>query len=221
VTDERKKPVEQIQAEQTSERTCVGCGKRMPAESLVRVVLAETPDQKASSVVCDAKGGSFGRGAHVHASPECLVNACKKGLPRAFKREIKMTPLELAQSIAAAHGRRLAGLLAGGVRAGLVAIGNDAVIEALRSGRSKLVVLAADAAAAASRDEVRMAVGEGKSVVFGDRMKLAEAVGRVGAQAREGVAIVAITDHALAGEVRRAWLCVQGVGETSVGRNAG
>jgi hypothetical protein len=52
-------------------------------------------------------------------------------------------------------------------------------------------------------------------------MKLAEAVGRVGAQAREGVAIVAITDQALAGEVRRAWLCVQGVGETSVGRNAG
>ncbi|MGZ3422267.1 MAG: DUF448 domain-containing protein [Polyangiales bacterium] len=215
--------MDQVQAEQTSERTCVGCGKRIPAEALVRLVLAEIPNQP-SSVVCDAKGGSFGRGAHVHASTDCLANACKKGLPRTFKREIKITPLELAQSISAAYGRRLAGLIAGGVRAGLIVIGNDAVIDALRAGKSKLVILAADAAAAASRDEVRQAVGEGKSIVFGDRMKLAEAVGRVGAQAREGVAIVAITDLALAGEIKKAWLCVQGVVETSrqsIGRNAG
>lgn len=96
------------------ERTCVGCGKRSPADVLVRLVL----DEVSGGVVPDAKGGSFGRGAHVHASPSCLELACKKGLPRAFKRDIKATPQALAGAIAEAFGRRLDGLLSGGKRSG-------------------------------------------------------------------------------------------------------
>lgn len=192
------------------ERTCVGCGKRNPTDVLVRLVL----DEVAGGVVPDAKGGAFGRGAHVHASPTCLEQACKKGLPRAFKREIKADPAGLAKAIADAFQRRLDGLVAGGNRAGLVAIGTDAVLEALRSRSAVLVLVAADAAAAASRSEVQRALGDGRALVFGDRMRLAAAVGRRGDAAREGVAVLAVTGESLAAEIKRAWLCAGGSGGT-------
>jgi predicted RNA-binding protein YlxR (DUF448 family) len=186
-----------------AERTCVGCGKRNPADVLVRLVL----DEVSSGVVPDAKGGGFGRGAHVHASPTCLEVACKKGLPRAFKREVKADPAALALAIREAFGRRIDGLLSGGNRAGLVAVGTDAVLDALRGGSARVVLVAADAAAAASRMEVQRALGEGRALVFGDRMRLAAAVGRRGDAAREGVAVLAVTGDSLAAEIKRAWLC--------------
>ncbi|MBI2389323.1 MAG: YlxR family protein [Deltaproteobacteria bacterium] len=196
--------------ERTPERTCVGCGKRSPDGVLVRVVL----DEANAAVVPDAKGGSFGRGAHVHASPDCLEQACKKGLPRAFKREMRVQPSALAAAIAEAFGRRLDGLLAGGTRAGLVAVGTDAVIDALRAGAAKVVLVAADAAAAAARVEVRRALEDGRALVFGDRLRLAAAVGRRGEAAREGVVVLAVTGESLAAEVRRAWMCAGGSGGT-------
>lgn len=192
------------------ERTCVGCGKRSPADVLVRLVL----DEVSSTVVPDAKGGSFGRGAHVHASPTCLEQACKKGLPRAFKRDIKADPKALATAIADAFGRRLDGLISGGKRSGLVAVGTDAVIDSVRDRSAFLVLVAADATAAASRNEVRRAIEDGRGLVFGDRMRLAAAVGRRGDAAREGVAVLAITGESLAQEIKRAWLCAGGSGGT-------
>lgn len=198
---------------ESPERTCVGCGKRSPADVLVRLVL----DEVSGGVVPDAKGGSFGRGAHAHASPTCLEQACKKGLPRAFKREIKADPRALASAIADAFGRRLDGLLSGGKRSGLVLVGTDAVCEALRDGSALLVVLAADAASAAARNEVQRATGEGKTLVFGDRLRLAAAVGRRGDAAREGVAVLAVTGESLAAEIKRAWLCACAGGSGGTG----
>ncbi len=196
------------------ERTCVGCGKRAPADVLVRLVLAESPAGAGgpARVVPDAKGGSFGRGAHVHASASCLVQASRRGLSRAFRREVRADAAELATAIRQAFERRLAGLLSGGVRAGLVVAGADPVVEALREGRAVLVVVSADAAAAASRSEVQRAVAEGRALVYGDRVRLAEAIGRSGDRTREGVAIVAVCDPALAAEIRRAWLCAGSAG---------
>jgi predicted RNA-binding protein YlxR (DUF448 family) len=187
----------------SSERTCVGCGKKAAPDALVRLVLNEAD----SSVVADAKGGSFGRGAHVHNSRACLEAAAKKGLPRAFKREMKVNVDALSAQIAGAYNRRIDGLLSGGVRGGHVVYGTDKVVDAIRNGTAKLVLLAADARTAADRNEVRAMTGEGRALVLaGDRMRLASALGRHGDQAREGVAICAVTSDPLAAEVRRAWL---------------
>jgi predicted RNA-binding protein YlxR (DUF448 family) len=191
----------------TPERTCVGCGKRNPASSLVRLVLNEAE----STVVVDAKGGSFGRGAHVHANKACIEGAAKKGLPRAFKREMRVDVDAVLEQIGVAYDRRIDGLLSGGVRGGHIVFGTDKVVEALRMGTAKLVLLAADARTAAARNEVQMATGEGRVLVLrGDRMRLAGALGRHGDVAREGVAICAVTSEPLAAEVRRAWLMAGG-----------
>lgn len=196
-------------------RTCVGCGKRNPAEELVRVVLGD------QTVVPDAKGGSFGRGAHVHATRSCLEVACKKGFPRTFKQNVRADVTSLATAIAEAHDRRLEGLLSGGLRGGHVIYGTDKVVEALRAGEAKLVVLAADATAAAERNEVKTATGEGRTIVWhGNRMRLAAAVGRRGDAAREGVAICAVTSAELGAEVRKCWL-IAGSSRSAVASNPG
>ncbi len=200
-----------VEPTRESERTCVGCGKRNPAEELVRVVLAD------HSVVPDAKGGSFGRGAHVHASRSCFEVACKKGFPRAFKREIRADVASLATAIADAYDRRIDGLLSGGLRGGHVIYGTDKVVEGLRTGEARLVLLAADAAAAAERNEVRIATGEGRALVLhGDRMRLAAALGRHGDAARQGVAVCAVTSEQLGAEVRKCWL-IAGSSRSAVG----
>jgi predicted RNA-binding protein YlxR (DUF448 family)/ribosomal protein L30E len=184
-----------------NERTCVGCGKRSPADTLVRVVLGD------KAVVPDAKGGSFGRGAHVHAERTCLEVACRKGFPRSFKQEVRADVASLATAIAEAHDRRLEGLLMGGLRGGHVVYGTDKVVDALRAGEARVVVLAADATAAAARNEVKTATGQGLTLVWsGDRMRLGAALGRRGDAARDGVAICAVTSNELGAEIRKCWL---------------
>ena len=183
-----------------SERTCVGCGKHAAREDLVRLVL----DPSTSRVVVDAKDGAFGRGAHVHPSVDCVSNA-KKGLSRSFKREVDVDPEALGRDIAAAFARRLEGLLSGGVRAGHVAWGSDQVEESLASGKAKLVLVAADAKSRPPTPD---------TLVWGDKMRLARALGQKSAQERDGVAVCSITNVALATAVRRAWLCAAGLGNS-------
>lgn len=175
----------------------------------MRVVLAPAAEGPAG-VVPDVKGGTFGRGAHVHVDRACLEQACRRGFPRAFKREVRADAAALSSAIATAGERRIQGLLSGGLRSGVVVCGADPVVEALRGGGVRLVIVAADASAAASRAEVQRAVAEGRALVYGDRRRLAEAVGRRGDEIRDGVAVVAVTSEALASEVRRAWSCAMG-----------
>jgi predicted RNA-binding protein YlxR (DUF448 family)/ribosomal protein L30E len=204
-----------VPRETSGERTCVGCGKRSPADTLVRVVLGD------KTVVPDAKGGGFGRGAHVHAEKSCLEVACKKGFPRTFKQEVRADVASLATAIAEAHDRRIEGLLIGGLRGGHVIYGTDKVVEGLRAGEAKLVLLAADAAAAAERNDVRLATGEGRALVWhGDRMRLGAALGRRGDAARDGVAICAVTSAQLAAEVRKCWL-IAGSSRSAVANTPG
>lgn len=196
------------------ERTCIGCGQRAPKDDLARLVLvapADADESAPATVVVDAKGGSFGRGANVHPSASCVVAACKKGLSRAFKREVHADPIGLGQAIADAFGRRLDGLLLGGLRAGHVALGTDAVEESVRAGEAQLLVLAADATAAAERAAVSKMTAAGKTLVFGDKLRLARALGRPRGDERDGVAVCAVKNVALATSVRRAWLCAVGL----------
>lgn len=184
-----------------NERTCVGCGKHAAREDLVRLVL----DPSTGRVVVDAKDSAHGRGAHVHPSVDC-ISSSRKGLSRSFKQSVEVDVVEVASSITAAFARRIEGLLSGGARARLIAIGNDAVREALRATPRPLVLVAADARVNVPPD----------ALVFGDKMRLARALGKKSAEEREGVAICAVTNVALATAVRRAWLCSTSVSTTTM-----
>ena len=210
---------EHAEQEERVERTCIGCGKKADDAELIRLVLVESPDG-APHVIPDAKGGTAGRGAHVHPSSDCLALACKKGLSRAFKRELRAEPGALAASIRAVYARRLAGLLFGGVRSKLVVIGSDAVAEAIRTGGSQLILLAADSASAAMRSGVQRATAEGKTLVYGDKLQLARAIGRRAGEEREGVAVLSVTNVALATAIRRAWLCAVGLSPSTGGEGS-
>lgn len=161
-------------------RTCAGCAGRAGADELVRVVLDPSTGELAADVAGSSARSSArvqasrcGRGAHVHASPECLEKALSRGgFARVFKHEVAGEVRDLAGQILAGSERRIEGLLAGARRARHLAVGADLVREALREGRAALVVVARDAAAAAQLPEVRDAVAEGRAIAWSDKARL-------------------------------------------------
>jgi predicted RNA-binding protein YlxR (DUF448 family)/ribosomal protein L30E len=173
------------------ERTCAGCGKHAEADVLVRVVL----DPGSGEVAVDLARSGFGRGAHVHGSTACLAKALRGGFARVFKAQVKVDAAALAEEIVNAADRRIDGLLGGARRAGQLAIGADAVVEALRAERAHLVVVARDAAAAARLPEIERAIASGKAVALGDKDRL----GRL--FARDQVAVLALLHEGVAAAV--------------------
>jgi predicted RNA-binding protein YlxR (DUF448 family) len=183
-------------------RMCVGCGQRVPVPDelgdLVRLVLGP-----GGQVVVDARGGGFGRGAHVHARRGCLERAVARGLPRAANgRPLTAVlpasasvgpnvdddataadsaePLSvatLARAIQVAMNRRAAGLLAAAARGRHVARGADAVSAAWDRGEAKLVLVACDAAASADLRAVRCAIAVGSAVAWSTKQKIAAVLG--------------------------------------------
>ena len=151
------------------ERTCVGCGKRAAPEAMVRLVLGP-----AGEIAVDAAGGSFGRGAHVHPSVDCVEKAAKGGLSRAFKKQVVTDAKSLGAAIREAYERRAAGLVLGARRAGHLEIGADAAAQAYAQG-APLVVLAADAGTVTKRFEA--AVAAGRAACFGTKSALGEMFG--------------------------------------------
>jgi predicted RNA-binding protein YlxR (DUF448 family) len=149
------------------ERTCVGCAKKGAPEAMVRLVAGVNGE-----VAVDAAGGAFGRGAHVHPFGDCIERACRGGLSRAFKRDIKQDPKALRASIREAYLRRAVGMLMGARRAGHLVLGADAVRDAKNA---SLVLLAADAGTIAARFEREIA--SGRAVAFGTKAELGELFG--------------------------------------------
>jgi predicted RNA-binding protein YlxR (DUF448 family)/ribosomal protein L7Ae-like RNA K-turn-binding protein len=195
-------------------RTCVGCAAHLEADSpegadLVRLVLGPEGE-----IVVDARGGGFGRGAHVHARPDCLERAARGGLARSTKGRAAAVltedgarhPLDarsLARAIQEAMERRIEGLFATAVRSRQLACGADAVAGACHQGHAALVVVARDAPGAAEASEVSRAIAEGRAVAWGDKRRLGEvcAPGRPGAAPSDvdpGVGVVAVLSRQLA-----------------------
>jgi predicted RNA-binding protein YlxR (DUF448 family) len=190
------------------ERTCVGCGRADAPAVFLRVVLGEgrsrTPTDGGGGdvggeheVVVDAAGGAFGRGAHVHPSFDCLVKACKGGFARSFKTKVRMDAGDLATAIEEAHDRRVTGLVMGARRAGHVAIGTDAAMEALAKGPA-LAIVACDAGSVAGKDAVMRAAAEGRAVVWKDKAVLGKLFGR------DEVGIFCVTHAEIAREIQEA-----------------
>jgi ribosomal protein L7Ae-like RNA K-turn-binding protein/predicted RNA-binding protein YlxR (DUF448 family) len=206
-------------------RTCIGCGKaaalgqvrravaRLMGEPttdpLVRIAIgpnglvAVDAGQHADSTHGADRGA--GRGAYVHASAACVRAAAQRGLARAAKAEPRLdgeivTAASLATAIREAYGRRARGLLGAAKRSRSLEVGADAVTIAGRSGEAALIVVAADAAQAASLTEVRRAVSEGRAVVWESKASLGEVVR--GHATESGVGVVAVTDTRIAGALQ-------------------
>ena len=174
----------------TSLRTCVGCGQAESPESMVRLVVSPEGE-----VAVDMAGGHFGRGAHVHASPRCLL-AAPRGLSRSFRRPIAVSPGVLASYIASAAERRVRGLLASAIRSQWVEIGADRAGKAYESGDAYLLVVARDAAAGASTGPVLRAIADGSAVAWGTKEELGALVGK------SEVAVLGVTSERLAVALR-------------------
>jgi ribosomal protein L7Ae-like RNA K-turn-binding protein len=146
-------------------------------------------------VAVDMAGGQFGRGAHLHASPRCLV-AAPRGLSRSFRRSIAVTPKALASAIVAAADRRARGLLSSAARSEWIEVGADRAGKAFESGSAYLLVVARDAAAGASTGPVLRAIADGAAVAWGTKEELGALVGK------SEVAVLGVTSERLAVALR-------------------
>ena len=178
-----------------SSRACAGCGKHAAPDELVRVV----HDPSSGEIAVDLAGSGFGRGAHVHGSPDCVARALKGGFARVFKAKVLADALEIGDEIVKAADRRIEGLLTGARRAGQLAVGADVVAEALREGRAHLVVVARDAAAATKLLEVQRAIASGKALAIGDKQRLGLLM------ARDEVAVIAVLHPGVAAAVAQTY----------------
>jgi hypothetical protein len=164
------------------------------APDLVRLVVAE------GEVAFDLAGGAFGRGAHVHARPECLEKA-PRGIARAFRRDPGLDGGELGRRLVRACDVRMTGLLVTARRLRAVAVGTDASLEALRladaGGQDVLLVVAGDAGSVAARDEVQRAAAAGRVIAWSTKNDLGALLDGA------GVAICAVRHGPIATELKR------------------
>ena len=172
--------------EKMSIRTCVGCGRAEAPEGMVRLVVS--PD---GEVAVDLAGGHFGRGAHLHASPRCLV-AAQRGLSRSFRCPVAGSPEALASAIVTAANRRVRGLLSSAARSRRIEVGAESAGKGFDSGKVRLLVVARDAAAGASTGPVLRAIAAGAAVAWGTKEDLGALVGK------SEVAVLGIVSEPLA-----------------------
>jgi predicted RNA-binding protein YlxR (DUF448 family) len=175
----------------------VGCGARDDASTTVRLVVA------GGEVAFDLAGGSFGRGAHVHRSADCIARA-PRGIARAFpgafqEGRARVTPAELGERLVSACDRRMVGLLLSARRIRALAIGQNATLDALRrsQGDSILAIVATDAGGSiVRRAEVEEAVRAGHAVAWKTKSELGALLGE------ESVAICGVFHAGIAGELK-------------------
>jgi predicted RNA-binding protein YlxR (DUF448 family) len=121
----------------------VACGVKKDNDELVRVTVA--PD---GSPIVDWRENLGGRGAHVCPSAPCLTQAMVgKKLGRSLKCEVRYgSGNDLVLQLCMALDRQLETLVRSGSGARRMAMGNDAALEALRSGKALLMLVAKDSA---------------------------------------------------------------------------
>lgn len=185
-----------IGTRQARSRTCVGCGICDGASALVRLVVGP-----ADEVAFDLAGGSFGRGAYLHARESCLGKA-RGGLARSFRRQPWTNAAELGEKLVAACDVRMAGLLLAARRMQAVAIGAEAALGALRlDGPPALAIVAGDAGTIAGRDEVARAAAAGMAIVWNTRNGLGVLLGE------QAVALCVVRHQAIAAELTKMRAC--------------
>lgn len=195
-----------------SERLCVGCRRTVPREELVRFALAPI----APYVVPDPQRKLGGRGASVHPTRQCVTLAVKKGgFARAAKKSVSLDAEALCTSLARLYVQRSESLLIAAARRKMLAIGTDAVREALfpdekgRPGKVETLVVASDAEG--RREELEAAATRmgRRCCVMGTKNSLGRLFGR------DEVGVLGILDRRIGDEVVRCTEIVSGLHENA------
>ncbi|HMI92544.1 MAG TPA: DUF448 domain-containing protein [Polyangiales bacterium] len=184
-------------------RLCAGCRQHDEREALLRLVLADDPPR----IVPDVARGARGRGVSVHATRRCLQSAVRSGaLQRGLRVTVETSADELATWAAGQYARRLEGLLAAAHRTRGAAVGSERVRDAIAQRSVELLVLAHDAGE--GQQDLQQTVERlgGRCALYGDKESLGRLFGR------ELVAVLAITDPAIAEAARSALRCLGELG---------
>ena len=140
--------MKQTKIKKIPQRKCVGCNEMKEKKALLRIV--RSPEGEIS---LDLTGKKAGRGAYVCQSKECITKAVKeKRLERALEKPVSE---EVYAKLMANNGVTFALGLA--QKAGKLASGDYAVRSALKNGKAKLLLVAADAAENSKKDMYFMA----------------------------------------------------------------
>lgn len=177
------------------ERTCAGCRRTDDRDALVRLVLGNSPPILAPDVSRKLPG----RGVSVHPTRECIEAAASRGgFARTLKTKIDVDARALAGAIAGQYARRIDSLLVAAWRAKKVAIGTEAVRDAMVRGKIAMLVVAEDAAG--RREELaQFAERLGRAcVVWGNKASLGGLFGR------DEVGVLGVVDEGIAAEIHRA-----------------
>ena len=127
-------------------RTCIGCRQRRPRTALLRIVR-----DPAGAACFDLEGNLPGRGAWVCPTRGCLDALAPGAVSHVLRAPVRLPPPEeRRRELAGALGRRVANLLTIARRMRGVTAGPTGVRAALAAGRARLLLLAADAPAAAA-----------------------------------------------------------------------
>ncbi len=175
-------------------RTCVGCGATDQAEEMLRVAFAPaegtSPDGTSTGGVSAGgasanadvgarllidvhgkrsfQGNVGGRGAWVHARPQCIQTACSKGFSRAFKEPLKLESSVFYRRLQDVTERQLEGLVLAAWRSRRLVYGGEAVKEALPE--AALGVLARDARSVGKETFVQEAAQSGKMLMWSTKI---------------------------------------------------
>jgi uncharacterized protein len=185
-----------------STRSCVGCREKDARDTLLRLVaapdLAVPPTAgEPREIYPDVRRRADGRGVSVHARYRCIEAALRNGaLQRAFRGPIKPSARELVSTAAMQYERRAQGLMLAAKRARKLAVGTEAVRDAIASEKAQLLVIAHDAEG--SREELERAANRlGRAcLVWNSKLGL----GRV--FNRPTLSILAVLDRGIADEMR-------------------
>jgi len=162
--------------ERAAERCCLACRKPGDRDELLRFVLGPEGE-----LVFDGLRKLPGRGANLCATPVCLLQAReRRGFERAFGRSVKVgSAAALLAQVTGWHQARLLDLLGLARRCGRLRAGGDEVERSLARGETKLLLLAADLAAARREELAARAHTKGSPVFVAETMaRLGSAVGR-------------------------------------------
>lgn len=156
------------------ERTCAGCRQKAEPSALVRFATSTM----APFVAPDLQHKLGGRGVSVHPTKRCLRDAAKGGFARSLKRPISVDADALIEMVRQTYVRRVEGLLLSASRSRALALGTEAVREAMFRDKVRGIVVASDAAG--RREELLSAaerLGSG-AVVFSTKEALGHLFGR-------------------------------------------
>lgn len=180
-----------------SERLCAGCRRTDARDALLRLAIGP----EAPFLVPDPQGKLGGRGVSVHPTRACVELAAKKGgFARALKRNVTIDAAALCETARALYVMRAESLLIAAARRKKLAIGTEAVREALRAPEGSLVeVLVVAADAEGRREELEAAAARlgRRCQVLGTKSSLGRLFGR------DEVGVLGVLDRGIADEVVR------------------